>query len=137
MSRIYAVYTRHLIDEGAFTRTLEEIGGSVSAPTTDDLILEGHFRQEGVGSVEISLCRDVMSELHDEEDKKLFDALGGKPMAKIGLEPSKWSDKPLIDYLAALAEELDYVVTNFDKVLMTGNDVREKQKLGWTTLDPA
>ena len=68
-----------------------------------------------------------MSELYDDEDQDLFDALGGKPISKIEIRPDKWSEKPMIRYLIALADDLDYVVTNFDNILMRGSEIKTKQ----------
>lgn len=137
MSSIYAVYSRKKIDEELFERTLRNAGGTVADSSDRHSIREGYLAEDGVGSVSIYLRRHPMLELHEDEDKQLFTVLGGKPVSKIGIEPGKEANLLLIKYLAALADELDYVVTNFDEVLMTGIDVQEKQKLGWVTLNPA
>ena len=127
MSAVFAVYSRHPINEEAFDETLVRAGGVVVEASDDRSLREGHIDDDGDASTPIFLCRDPMSELYDDEDQDLFDALGGKPISKIEIRPGKWSEKPLIRYLIALADDLDYVVTNFDNVLMRGSEIKEKQ----------
>ncbi len=142
MSRVYVVYSLKEIDIDFFDRTLEEVRGRIVEVDSggfvdEDTVREGYLGEGAADGTNVYLCRDPMSELYDDENQDLFRALGGKPLTRIELNPGKGknADTFLVDYLGKLADSLDYVVTNFGGVLMTGKEVQEKRQLGWTTLE--
>ncbi len=144
MSRAYAAYSRQEIDGHLFIRTIKLASGHIVSSdgkenVSEDRLMEGYLGDGAVGGVNVYLCRDPMAELYEDEDQELFDALGGKPVAKIAFEPGSGveADTAMIEYLSALADQVEFMVTNFDDVLMSGEDVKAKKALGWQTLEPA
>lgn len=131
MSNDYHVYSLEHISEESFINLVESAGGRYTGYNETREEHGAQIDDSENSSILIYLEKDAVNDINEKEDEELIAKIGGSPVSSLIIEPAGGFDYlSLVEkFLFSLSSELEYVVTDFDRVLMTGKELHKKKGL--------